>query len=99
MSTIRKLLTIICETDIERRLSDDVMTLGAHGYTVTEARGRGTHGERDASWGPSGNIRMEVICEGAVADAIATHLRQTYFDHYSMVLYMTDVEVLRNDKF
>lgn len=99
MSAKRKLLTIICETDIERKLSDDVMALGAHGYTVTEARGRGAHGERDASWGPAGNIRMEVICEAAVADAIAAHLRKTYFAHYSMVLYMADVEVLRDDKF
>lgn len=99
MSAKRKLLTIICETDIERKLSDDVMALGAHGYTVTEARGRGTHGERDAAWGPSGNIRMEVICEAAVADAIAAHLRETYFANFSMVLYMAEVEVLRDDKF
>lgn len=99
MSAKRKLLTIICETDIERKLSDDVMALGAHGYTVTEARGRGTHGERDAAWGPSGNIRMEVICEAAVADAIAAHVRKTYFANYSMVLYMADVEVLRDEKF
>jgi hypothetical protein len=99
MSTKRKLLTIICEIDIERKLSDDVMALGAHGYTVTEARGRGTHGERDAAWGPSGNIRMEVICEEAVARAIAAHLEKTYFANFSMVLYMADVEVLRGGKF
>jgi hypothetical protein len=99
MSANRKLLTIICETDLERKLSDDVMALGAHGYTVIEARGRGTHGERDASWGPSGNIRMEVICEEAVARAIAAHLEKTYFANFSMVLYMSDVEVLRDRKF
>ena len=75
------------------------MALGAHGYTVTEARGRGAHGERDAAWGPSGNIRMEVICEAAVADTIAAHLREAYFANYSMVLYLSNVEVLRDDKF
>ncbi len=99
MSAKRKLLTIICETDIERKLSDDVMLLGAHGYTVTEARGRGANGERDAAWAPSGNIRMEVICETTVADAISAHLRQIYFANYSMVLYVVDVEVLRDEKF
>ena len=99
MSAKRKLLTIICEIDIERKLSDDVMALGAHGYTVTEARGRGAGGERDAAWGPSGNIRMEVICDAAVAQAIAERLRKNYFDHFSMVLYLSDVEVLRDDKF
>ena len=99
MSAKRKLLTIICETDLERRLSDDVMALGAHGYTVTEARGRGAGGERDAAWAPSGNIRMEVICEDTVAQAIAERLRQKYFAHFSMVLYLSDVEVLRDEKF
>lgn len=99
MSVSRKLLTIICETDLERKLSDDVMALGAHGYTVTEARGRGAQGERDAAWGPSGNIRMEVICEESVAHTIASHVKQAYFANFGMVLYMFDVDVLRDDKF
>jgi len=99
MNAKRKLLTIICETDIERKLSDDVMALGAHGYTVTEARGRGASGERDAAWAPSGNIRMEVICDNGVAEAIAERLRKNYFAHFSIVLYLSDVEVLRHNKF
>ena len=99
MTARRKLLTIIFETDLEKKLGGDVMKLGAHGYTVTEARGCGAGGERDAAWGPSGNIRMEVICEAAVADGIAAHLRENYFEHYAMVLYMSDVEVLRGEKF
>ena len=99
MSTSPKLLTIICETDLERKLSDDVMALGAHGYTVTDARGRGAHGERDAAWSPSGNIRMEVICEDSVARAIAAHVKDTYFANFGVVLYMVDVEVLRDGKF
>ena len=99
MTARRKLLTIICESDLEKKLGDDVMGLGAHGYTVTEARGRSAGGERDAAWSPSGNIRMEVICEAAVADSIAAHLRKSYFEHYALVLYMSDVDVLRGEKF
>jgi hypothetical protein len=99
MTARRKLLTIICEIDLERRLGDEVIALGAHGYTVTEARGRGAGGERDAAWSPSGNMRMEVICDTTVAEAIAEHLRKTYFANFSMVLYVSDVEVLRGEKF
>lgn len=99
MTSLRKLLTIICESDLEKKLGDDVMSLGAHGYTVTEARGRGAGGERDAAWSPSANIRMEVICEAAVADSIASHLRKSYFEHYALVLYLSEVEVLRGEKF
>ena len=75
MTARRKLLTIICESDLEKKLGDDVMGLGAHGYTVTEARGRSAGGERDAAWSPSGNIRMEVICEAAVAELAALQAR------------------------
>ena len=99
MTAMRKLLTIICETDLEKSLGEDVMRLGAHGYTVTDARGRGSHGMRDASWDLSANIRMEIICEERVAETIAQHLRSVYSDNYAMVLYMTDVSVLRVEKF
>lgn len=99
MTAQRKLLTIICETSLERVLGDDVMRLGAHGYTVMEARGRGHGGVRDGAWSPSGNIRMEVVCEAAVAEKIAEHLRAAYFENYALMLYLSDVTVLREDKF
>ncbi|PZP61221.1 MAG: transcriptional regulator [Azospira oryzae] len=95
----RKLLTVICEAELESRLAQDVMRLGAHGYTVTDARGRGAHGVRDAAWEATLNIRMEVVCEAQVAAAIAAHLRKTYYDNYAMILFIQDVEVLRPEKF
>ena len=96
---IRKLLTVIAESAIERDILADIERLGAHGYTVTPARGKGSRGVRDASWDEAGNIRVEVICDDATARAIALHLRTRYFDSYGMILFMSDVEVLRRAKF
>ncbi len=96
---IRKLLTIVCEGQLESRVVADVERLGAHGYTVTDARGKGGRGVRDAGWDRSANIRIEVVCEAATANLIATHLREHYYDHYAMILFMADVEVLRAEKF
>ncbi len=42
-----KLLIIITESALEHELIKDVVKLGAHGYTITEARGRGNQGLRD----------------------------------------------------
>jgi hypothetical protein len=95
----RKLLTVITEAAIEKDLCADIERLGAHGYTVTDARGKGNRGVREASWEPSGNIRVEVVCVEAVAHAIAEHLRERYYAHYAMILFMSDVEVLRPGKF
>jgi nitrogen regulatory protein PII len=99
MTASRKLLTVITEAAIEKDLCADLERLGAHGYTVTDARGKGHQGVRAASWEPSGNIRVEVVCTGETAHAIAAHLEKTYYANYAMILYLSDVEVLRPGKF
>jgi len=95
----KKLVTIICEAGLEARIGADLERLGAHGYTVSDARGRGARGTREAGWPASGNIRVEVICDEPAARAIAAHLQASYFEHYAMVLYLGEVEVLRDAKF
>lgn len=95
----RTLLTIITEAAIERGLVEDLERLGAHGYTVTDARGKGRHGERGSAWEASSNIRVEVVCDAATAEAIAAHLQATYYEHYAMILFTSNVAVLRPDKF
>jgi len=67
----RKLLTVITEAAIETRLLRDLERLGAHGYTVTDARGKGSRGVRNAGWEASANIRVEVICSDDTAQALA----------------------------
>ena len=97
--TTRKLLTVICEARLESRLAADLMRLGAHGYTVTDARGHGSRGVRDAAWDSAANIRLEVVCEERIAQQIAGYLQQHYYDNFAMILFSVDVEVLRPEKF
>lgn len=94
-----KLVVMICEAAIEESLSADVMHLGAHGYTVSDVRGQGSHGIRRALWGADGSIRMEVLCDDQTATALIDHVHKQYFDHYAMVTYVSDVGVLRPGKF
>jgi nitrogen regulatory protein PII len=95
----RKLVTIIAEAALERRLVEDLKQLGAHGYTITDARGEGARGVRNASWEASSNIRLEVICDATLADTITAHLQAHYYAHYAMILFLSDVGVLRPEKF
>lgn len=100
MATTRKtLLTLISEAALEQQLCKDILKLGAHGYTITDARGRGSRGVRDASWSEAGNIKLEVICERAVAERILEHCRQHYYDNYALVATLAEVEVMRGGKF
>lgn len=97
--TRRTLLSVICESSLEARVTGDARRLGAHGYTVSDARGWGHNGERDGGWPMSGNVRIDILCEAAAADTIAAHLRSTYFTSYAMICYLSDVSVMRSDKF
>ncbi len=98
-SSMRKLLTIITEAALESVVAKDLDRLGVQGYTVTDARGKGSRGTRNAAWGENSNIRVEVVCDAATAEAIASHLQVRYYENYAMILFVSDVAVLRPKKF
>ncbi len=98
-NNICKQITIITESALEHRLTDDIQRLGAHGYTITNARGKGHRGVRNADWSTSSNIRVEVVCGASVAIAITEHFKEHYFENYAMILFTSDVEVMRSEKF
>ena len=95
----RKLLTIVTEAALEHELTSELQRLGAHGYTVTDARGRGGRGVRNANWSMSANIRIEVVCPAATAEAMAATLKQRYYDNYAMIMFTSDIFVVRPEKF
>ncbi|MFT7123820.1 MAG: hypothetical protein ACI8XQ_001862 [Bermanella sp.] len=95
----RKLLTVITEAALESLLIKDIERLGVKGYTITDARGQGNRGVRNAAWDANGNIRIEVISDAGTVDTLADFLRDNYYDNYAMVLFKTDIEVIRPEKF
>lgn len=95
----RKLLTVIAEAALEATLVRDFDRLGARGYTITDVRGKGSRGVRDAGWEVSGNVRIDVVCDAVTAETIAAHVQQRYYADYAMILFLADVEVMRGEKF
>jgi nitrogen regulatory protein PII len=95
----RKLLTIMTEAILEGDITKDLERLGAMGYTITDARGKGARGVRSAGWEATSNIRIEVICRPDTAMAIADRLKERYYQDYAMSIYVTDVGVMRPEKY
>jgi hypothetical protein len=95
----RTLLTIVTEAVVEQTLLRDLDRLGVRGYTVSDARGKGSRGVRDAAWEEAANIRVEVICARPLAETLLAHLQERYYSNYAMVTFLTDVDVLRPEKF
>jgi hypothetical protein len=95
----KTLLVVLTEAVIETALLKDLDSLGLRGYTISDARGRGDRGVRNAAWGDAANIRLEIICAREQAEKLLSHLQVHYYEHYAMVTYLQDVEVLRPEKF
>lgn len=95
----RKLLVVIAEAVIERALVADARSLGALGYTVSEVRGGGLHGEQRGEWDADRSIQLQLICAEEVAERIAAHVLERYATHYRVALYLADVQVFRAEKY
>lgn len=95
----KTLLVIVAEAVLERRLVQDARERGAQGWTVGEVHGGGHEGVRDGAWEADRTVELRVICDGAVADAIAEHVLATYAPHYSVALYFGTVAVLRPERY
>jgi hypothetical protein len=93
MSQPMTLLTIISETVLEDILLDEITELGAKGYTVSDARGRGTHGTRAGRWTQGGNIRIEVIGNAALCQRIVERLQATYEKDYGLLMFSAPIEL------
>jgi nitrogen regulatory protein P-II 2 len=93
-----KLVTIVAEPVLEGRLVGELKALGASGWTVSESRGEGSRGMR-ASDLPGEGVRIEVVASAAVAERIVDHVARQYFPHYAVIAWVSEVEVVRGDKY
>jgi nitrogen regulatory protein P-II 2 len=93
-----KLVTIVAESLLERKLVEEIKRLGAKGYTITPARGEGSRGLRSVDW-EGQNIRLETIVPEEVALKILQRLQEAYFPHYAVIAYVENVYVVRGEKY
>ena len=94
----RKLLTIVAESSLESRLVSLVHQAGAKGHTVSPAHGEGPRGQRFGDM-TGGNIRLETVVSSEVADVIIHGLEEDYFPHYAVSCWLSDVEIIRDERY
>lgn len=95
----RKLVTIITESNLQNSLVKDLKKMNFAGYTISDATGEGDRGVRQGDWEQNRNIRIEVVCEESKAHTLVEHLTATYFRDYAMITFLSNVDVIRPDKF
>ncbi len=95
----KTLLVVVAEAALERNLVRDARERGAQGWTIGEVHGASLDGVREGAWESDRTIELKLICDDAVADAIAEHVIATYAEHYAVALYFSNVSVLRPERY
>ena len=91
-SASKVLLTIITEVVLEDSIIDDFKRLGVQGYTISDARGLGTHGRRTGNWRKECNIRIDVIGDSEQCARIIDCLKDAYDRDYGLLMYTCPVD-------
>jgi hypothetical protein len=95
----KTLLVIVAEAVLERALVRDATALGAQAWTATEVRGAAREGLREGQWEADRTVELKLLCDTAVADAIAEQVLSQYAAHYSVSMYFSPVQVLRPERY
>lgn len=94
-----KLLTITCEILAQKNVLDILEKYNVSGYTLYEVEGNGSKGIRGQGFKNDKNIKIEALLHQDKVQQIAEELARTLFSDYAIILYVTDVNVLRPEKF
>lgn len=93
-----KLVTIIALDALQQKLIKDIKACGCKGYTIAEVEGESIHAQHFTDW-EGRNIKIETLVKEEVALKIMETLSTKYFDKYSIIAFISTVEVLRKEKF
>jgi len=99
--TAARRVVVIAEKAIERGLLEEFLKLGVKGYNCVYCFGKGEHGVVDDVFtGPErGCVRIEIVTNRPVADAIMDYLHRDAVKHYPITAFVDNVEVDPRDTF
>ncbi|MFN7250099.1 MAG: P-II family nitrogen regulator [Anaerobacillus sp.] len=98
-------VVIITEKLILKGVCEIIEACGGSGYTIVAAGGKGSRNVRSTSdralvIEDFANVKIEVIVKDkTMAETIMVQVAGKYFENYSGITYVEDVEILRPKKF
>ena len=94
-----KLLTITCEIMAQNLVKEILKKHKITGYTSFEVGGMGDSGLRGQGLPEEKNVKIEIVLTKESAEKIVEEISRTLFSDYALILYLTDVQVARIEKF
>lgn len=92
------LVTIISERILRDDLIELIRECGSKGHTITSVVGDGSRGIRASDF-EGRNVKIETIVNASVADAIVEQVSGQYLEDYAVIIYTSEVDVVRGTKY
>lgn len=93
-----RLVTIISEPVVSKELIALARSLGASGFTSSDVHGEGT-GDKSSGELPDEKIKIEIVADSVLAEKLMCEVAAQYFKNYSIIVYSSEIRVLRPEKF
>jgi nitrogen regulatory protein PII len=94
-----KLLTVTCEILAQKNIIEILKKHDITGYTTYEVEGNGARGLRGQGMKNEKNVKVEVIIREDKLSDIVEEISRTMFANFAIVLYVSDIGVVRTEKF
>lgn len=94
-----KLLTVTCEILAQKKVLEILKKNDISGYTTYEVDGNGSRGIRGQGFKNEKNIKIEVIIREEKLSDVVEEISRILFANFAIILYVSDVGVLRMEKF
>ncbi len=94
-----KLLTITCEILAQKNIIEILKKHDIFGYTTYEVEGNGARGLRGQGLQTEKNVKVEVIMREEKLTDVIEEISRTLFANFAIVLYVSNIGVVRTEKF
>ena len=94
-----KLLTVTCEILAQKNIIGILNKHEITGYTTYEVDGNGARGIRGKGLKNEKNVKVEIIMREEKLQSVVEEISRTLFANFAIVLYVSDVGVVRTEKF
>jgi len=95
-----KLVTVVGESVIMEDIAELGLELGATGYTMSEVIGHGSRSARNVGvTSGAKTVKVEFVVSTEVATKILVDVSHEYFEHYAIIAWLSDVQVVRGQQY
>ena len=91
-------VSIVAERVLRDPLLELLRTHGATGWTLHTVEGEGSRGIRASEW-EGHSVQIDTLVSAAIADRLMEAIAAKYFADWSVIVYASDVEVMRGEKY